>query len=196
MECIVLLSRHCWQSISPRSEWNNLTETDKLSVCVFDTWIVKKSVFSQHSYSIADRTIKTMQVRDLTQIYVSPWNYLTLKSLGGAENMSWTCHHTSLTFSNKLYLLIYSAEMNLLTLLWKQILILFHIYLDFAQEGKSLTFLKMAAETSTEVAKTAKQFVLKEEVQHAWVWHVLLLSNNYLWVCECRVQNAIEAVCS
>lgn len=169
---------------------------DELSVCVFDTWIVKKSVFSQHSYSIADRTIKTMQVRDLTQIYVSPWNYLTLKSLGGAENMSWTCHHTSLTFSNKLYLLIYSAEMNLLTLLWKQILILFHIYLDFAQEGKSLTFLKMAAETSTEVAKTAKQFVLKEEVQHAWVWHVLLLSNNYLWVCECRVQNAIEAVCS
>ncbi|XP_066038815.1 ADP-sugar pyrophosphatase isoform X2 [Chamaea fasciata] len=32
------------------------------------------------------------------------------------------------------------------------------------QEGKTLTFLKMAAETSTEVAKPAKQFVLKEEV--------------------------------
>uniref|UniRef100_A0A8C3B2I2 ADP-sugar pyrophosphatase n=2 Tax=Cairina moschata TaxID=8855 RepID=A0A8C3B2I2_CAIMO len=36
--------------------------------------------------------------------------------------------------------------------------------LDFAQEGKSLTFLKMATETSTEVPKTARQFVLKEEV--------------------------------
>lgn len=70
--------------------------------------------------------------------------------------------------------------MNLLTLHWKQILILFHIYLDFAQEGKNLTFLIMAAETSTEVAKTAKQVVLKEEVQHAWVWHFLLLNKNYL----------------
>lgn len=86
--------------------------------------------------------------------------------------------------------------MNLLTLHWKQILILFHIYLDFAQEGKNVTFLKMAAEASTEVAKTAKQFVLKEEVQHAWFDPFLLLNNNYLSVCECRVQNASEAVCS
>lgn len=29
-----------------------------------------------------------MQVRDLTQIYIFPLNYLTLKSLGGAENMN------------------------------------------------------------------------------------------------------------
>lgn len=164
-----------------------------MSVCVSDIWIVKKSLFSWYSYLTADRTIKIIQNRDLTQIYISPLNYLALKSLGGAESMHWTCHHTSLAFSNNLYLLIYGAEMNLLTLHWKQILILFHIYLDFAQERKNLTLLKMAAETSTEAARTAKQSVLKEEVQHAWVGLFLLLNNNYLWVCECRVQNAREA---
>lgn len=135
-------------------------------------------MFSWHSYLTAETLLKLCRSEFWPKFTFLVWIIWLWNHWVELKTQIETCHHTSLTFSNNL--LIHGAEMNLLTLHWKQILILFHIYLDFAQEGKNLTFLIMAAETSTEIAKTAKQVVLKEEVQHAWVWRFLLLNNNYL----------------